>query len=157
MLLFCMLQGVSQLLMVTPYWKIFSIDGHLHKDIRPTILIFLLFGIVAAAYYVVSVNDALFEWFPVITFPWEYMALIFGAVVVWLFTNIIVLRKGWLNFITRLVDRWYQKKVDNINKSNTLTEQGIKQDPFKDFTNTIKDANDRIVNSVRRKNGDDKD
>ena len=157
MLLFCMLQGVSQLLMVTPYWKFFSIDGHLHKDIRPTILIFLLFGVVAAAYYVVSVNDALFEWFPVITFPWEYMLLIFGAVIVWLFTNIIVLRKGWLGFITKIVDSWYQKKVERINRSNSLIEQGIKQDPFKDFTNTIKDANDRIVSSVRKKNGNDKD
>ena len=156
MLLFCMLQGVSQLFMVTPYWKCLSIDGHLHKDIKPTILIFLLYGVVAAAYYAVSVNEYLFEWFPVVTFEWEYMAIIFIAVGLWLFTNILVLRKGWLNFITNIVDRWYRKKVDRINETNTLTEQGIKQDPFKDFTNTIRDANDRIVNTVRRKNGDGK-
>ena len=158
MLLFCTLQGITQLFMVTPYWKIFSVDGHLHKDIKPTILIFLLYGIVAAAYYAVSVNDYLFEWFPVITFPPEYMAIILIAVPVWLLTNILFLRKDWLGFITKIVDRWYRKKVDKINESNTMIDKGIKQDPFKDFTNSIKDANDRIVNTVvRKKNDNDKD
>ena len=38
-----------------------------------------------------------------------------------------------------------------------LSEQGIKEDPFKDFTNTIKDTNDRIKNGFRRKNDKDKD
>ena len=155
MLLFCMLQGISQLFMVTPYWKCFSIDGHLHKDIKPTLLIFLLYAIVAAVYYIVSVNDVAFEWLPLITFPPEYVAVIIGAVVLWLFTNILVLRKGWLGFITEAVDKWYRKKVDRINRANIMIEQGIKQDPFKDFTNTIKDANDRIVGTVRRKNGKD--
>ena len=152
MLLFCSLQGITQLLMVTPYWKCFSVDGRLHKDIKPTILVFLLYGVVAAAYYAVSVSDALFEWLPVVIFPLPYTLLIIGAVVVWLFTNILFLRKGWLGFITNMVDRWYRKKVDRINQSNTLSEQGIKQDPFKDFTNTIRDANGKIVSSVRRKN-----
>ena len=34
---------------------------------------------------------------------------------------------------------------------------GIKQDPFKDFTNTFKDANERIKNGMRKKDDKNKD
>ncbi len=157
MLLFCVLQGISQLFLVTPYWKFFSVDGHLHRDIKPTLLIFALYGFVALIYYVVSVNDLAFEWLPLVIFPIEYVLLIIAVVVIWLFTNLFILRKGWLGFITDIVNRWYNKKVDRINRSNSLIEQGIKQDPFKDFTDSIKDANDRILTTMRLKNDKGKD
>ena len=157
MLLFCTLQGVTQLLMVTPHWKFLSIDGRVRKDIKPTFLVFLLYGVVALVYYVVSISDYAFEWLPLVIFPWEYILGIIGAVVIWLFFNLLVLRKGWLSFITDYVNKWYNKKVDRINRSNTLSEQGIKEDPFKDFTNGMRDANERILKGMRLKNDKGKD
>ena len=38
-----------------------------------------------------------------------------------------------------------------------MNEQGIRQDPFGDFTNRLKDANGKFVNTVRKKDGKNKD
>ena len=157
MLLFCVLEGVTQLFMVTPYWKIFSIDGHLHKDIKPTILIFLLYAVVIATYLYVPTQEWAMKWLPIAAFPPMYLAIIIISVALWFFINLYLLRSGKLNFITDLVDRWYRKKVDGINHTNLMNEQGIRQDPFGDFTNKLKDANGKFVNTVRKKDGKNKD
>ena len=157
MLMFCILEGISQLFMITPHWKIFSIDGHIHRDIKPTLLIFLLYAFVIGVYMFIPANDWALKWLPITSFPIQYELLIIGLVVVWFITNLYLLRTGSLSFITDFVDRWYTKKVERINRSNMLKEQGIEEDPFKDFTNSIKNANSRIVSNMRGKNGKDKD
>ena len=157
MLLFCILEGITQLFMVTPHWKFVSIDGNLHKDIKPTLLIFVLYGVVIAAYWFILNNDWAMKLLPVALPPAEYVVIIIAIVVAWFMINLFLLRRGSLNFITDMADRWYNKKIERINHTNMLSEQGIKQDPFKDFTNSIKDANEKIKNSMRKKDGKDKD
>ena len=157
MLLFCILEGITQLFMVTPHWKFLSIDGHIHRDIKPTLLIFLLYGVVILGYWFVYTNDWAMKLLPITFLSVEYLVIIIALVAVWFLVNLFLLRKGALNVITDMADRWYNKKIDKINHTNMLSEQGIKEDPFKDFTNTIKDANDRIKNGFRRKNDKDKD
>ncbi len=157
MLLFCILEGITQLFMVTPHWKCVSIDGHLHKDIKPTLLIFVLYGVVVAAYIFIYMNDWAIKLLPVTILNAEFVLVIIGIVAVWFVVNLFLLRKGALNFITDMADRWYVKKIDRINHTNMLEEQGIKQDPFKEFANTFKDANERIKNGMRKKNGKNKD
>ena len=157
MLMFCILEGITQLFMVTPHWKCLSINGNIHKDIKPTLLIFLLYGVVIAAYIFIDLNDWAMKLLPVTFLSVEYSVIIIGLVILWFVTNLFLLRRGALNFITDIADRWYNKKIDRINHTNMLSEQGIKEDPFKDFTNTIKDANDRIKNTMRKKNGKNED
>ncbi len=157
MLLFCILEGITQLFMVPPHWKFVSIDGNLHKDIKPTLLIFVLYGVVIAAYWFILNNDWAMKLLPVALPPAEYVMIIMAIVVAWFMINLFLLRRGSLNFITDMADRWYNKKIDRVNHTNMLSEQGIKQDPFKDFTNSIKDANEKIKNSMRKKDGKDKD
>ena len=156
MLMFCILEGISQIIMITPHWKCFSIDGHIHKDIRPMILVAVLYLVVIGMYAAVMNVDWALKWLPVAIFPPVYVIMIIGLVVIWFFTNLFLLRSGTLNFITDIADRWYKKKVDGINHTNILEEQGIKQDPLKDFTKSIKNANEKMKNTVRRDNGKDK-
>ena len=157
MLLFCVLEGITQLFMVVPYWKFFSIDGHLHKDIRPTILIFFLYLVVVGVYTLVYSTDWALKWLPIAMFPPLYIAAIAAFVALWFFTNLFLLRTGSLNFITDIADRWYKKKVDKINHTNMLSDQGIESDPFGDFTNKIKDANLKFKTNQRDRDGKDKD
>ena len=114
MLLFCILEGITQLFMVTPYKKFLSIDGNLHKDIKPTLLIFLLYGVVVLAYWFIDNNDWALEWLPITILPFEYVAGIVALVAIWFVINLFLLRRGALNFITDMVDRWYAKKIDRI-------------------------------------------
>ena len=93
---------------------------------------------------------------PIVVFPAPYIIAIVGAVALWFVLNLFLLRRGALNFITEIADRWYNKKIEKINHSNMLIEQGIKEDPFKEFSNTIRDANERIKNGMRKINGKDK-
>ena len=154
MLLFCILEGITQLFMVTPHWKFLSIDGHIHKDIKPTLLIFFLYAVVVAAYAFIYMNDWAIKLLPVTILNAEYVAVIVGIVAIWFLINLFLLRKGTLGFITDMADRWYTKKIDRINHTNILAEQGIKQDPFKELTNTFRDANERIKSTVVRKRND---
>ena len=141
MLLFCILEGITQLFMVTPHWKCVSIDGHIHKDIKPTLLIFLLYAVVVFAYWFICnpENDWAMKLLPVTIVSTEYLIVIVGIVILWFIVNLFMLRRGVLDFITDMADRWYTKKIDRINHTNMLAEQGIKQDPFKEFTNTFKE------------------
>ena len=150
MLLFCILEGITQLFMVTPHWKFLSIDGHIHKDIKPTLLIFLLYAVVVFAYWFICnpENDWAMKLLPVTIVSTEYLIVIVGIVILWFIVNLFMLRRGVLDFITDMADRWYTKKIDRINHTNMLAEQGIKQDPFKEFTNTFKDANESNVREV---------
>ena len=157
MLLFCVLEGITQLFMVTPHWKFLSINGKTHRDIKPTLLIFVLYVFVIVSYWFVTTNDWAMKLLPLAPFPIQYVIIIVAIVAVWFMLNLFLLRRGALNIITDAANRWYNKKIDRINHTNMLYEQGIKEDPFKEFSNTIKDANDRILNSMRKKNGKNKD
>ena len=110
-----------------------------------------------AAYILVSQTDWLLKWLPVAIFPAEYVVMIVALVAVWFFINLYLLRRGTLGFITDLVDKWYAKKIDKINHANALSEQGIKQDPLKDFNDTLKGVNEKIISTMRKKDGKNKD
>ena len=112
-------------------------------------------AVVIAAYLYVPTSDWAIKWLPIVSFPPLYLAIIIVMVAAWFFVNLYLLRSGGLNFITDLVDKWYRKKVDGINHTNLMNDQGIRQDPFGDFTNRLRDANDKFVSTVRKK--DDKD
>lgn len=159
MLLFCILEGITQIFMITPHWKIFSPDGKLHKDIRPTILIFILYGIVFGAYMFATTNNGFLKWLPVSVFPIEYTLLIIGFVALWFVINLHCIRSGKLNFVTEMTDRWYRKKLDKVYSQSKLGEQGIEENPVMEIANILKTTNDRIVSKTRnaKEKEDDKD
>jgi cation-transporting ATPase E len=108
MLLFVILAGITQMFMVTPYFKCFSVDGNLHHDIRPTLLAFLLYAFVYAMYNW-SFSAKLIN---LAVFPIEYVAAILIAVVLWFLVTRFMLRKGLFGFLTDITEKWYKKKLD---------------------------------------------
>ncbi|MCL2145651.1 MAG: HAD-IC family P-type ATPase, partial [Methanomassiliicoccaceae archaeon] len=55
MLVFVMLAGISQLFFIYPLSRFYSVDGEVSRDLKPTLLALLLFGLVAGVYEVPQV------------------------------------------------------------------------------------------------------
>lgn len=113
MLLFVILAGITQLLMITPYKKFFSIDGYINTDVKPTILVGLLYGLVAVTYFVVANYSIIAEKILALAiFPTGYTIAIIVAVVAWFFVTRFALRKNLFGFITEMTEKWYHKKLE---------------------------------------------
>ncbi|MDR2846460.1 MAG: HAD-IC family P-type ATPase [Candidatus Methanoplasma sp.] len=108
MLLFLVLAGISQIFLISPLSKLYSVDGKTSRDLKPSILAILLFGLVALLYNVpeVAVKIASLALFP----PLYY--LIIGVfVAVWFFTTVLLLRTSKLNRLTEVTESAYEKKL----------------------------------------------
>lgn len=147
MLMFCIFQGITQILMVTPYWKALSINKKTHHDIKPTILVFMLCAFVCVTYYVVPKYDWLFKFIPVRDFSYQYDVLIIGFVILWFFINLYVMRSGRLDWIADITEKRYNRKVDEMNFISTRQDQGIDVDPFSDITGKVKNTG-KIVKKI---------
>jgi len=108
MLVFLLLAGVSQLFLLFPLIKFFSVDGRTTKDLKPTILALLLFGLIALVYNIpqVAVNIA-----SLAIFPAEYFALIMVFVVVWFFLSLFILKNARFRKLTDVTETAYKKSL----------------------------------------------
>ncbi|MCL2143826.1 MAG: HAD-IC family P-type ATPase, partial [Methanomassiliicoccaceae archaeon] len=96
LLVFLIATGILQILFVVPRFKFFSVDGRIAKDIKPTILVFLLFGLLALAYWAVYNYEAFAEFACLVILPMEAYAFIGAMVAAWFFATRWVLRNGFL-------------------------------------------------------------
>jgi ATPase, P-type (transporting), HAD superfamily, subfamily IC len=108
MLVFLLLAGVSQLFLIFPLMKFFSVDGRTTRDLKPTILALLLFGLIALVYNIpqVAVNIA-----SLAIFPPEYFALIMGFVVMWFLVSLFILRNARFRKLTDVTETAYKKSL----------------------------------------------
>ncbi len=118
MLLFVILAGITQLLIITPYFKFFSVDGKLHKDIKPTILVGLLYLFVFAVYYAVYTWEWAAKLVSLAIFPVEYILCIIAVTVVWFFVARTVLRKGGFKRLTSITEKWYRSMMEKMYDTN---------------------------------------
>lgn len=109
MVTFVTVAGVLQLLLISPRFKFLSYNGNVNKSLIPL-------GLVLFMLFIVTV---MFVYFPVIsvglvglvTFPkWYFMALI-GAVVVWFFTELVLLKRDVLSKASERFEEIYMKKL----------------------------------------------
>ncbi len=110
LVMFVIVEGIVQTLMIVPRWKFLSLDGHVNKDNRPVILVVILLALTALV-YALSYAGILKGLFPVAPLNLECTLFILGMVVLWFMVNLILLRKGKLNFITRRFERGYHEML----------------------------------------------
>ncbi|MCQ2056188.1 MAG: HAD-IC family P-type ATPase [archaeon] len=125
MLIFLLTAGIAQQFMVCPYIKFFSVDGKLHKDIRPTILFIFLLTLVPMIYFAVGSFQKLQLWLPIIAPPLKFLVCIIFSTIVWFFVNRAVLRFDLMKKLTNFIDRKYREKLIKIiekNKSGKFDE-----------------------------------
>ncbi|MDR3206395.1 MAG: HAD-IC family P-type ATPase [Candidatus Methanoplasma sp.] len=115
MLLFLVLAGISQIFLICPLFRFMSVDGKVSKDVKPTILALLLFGLVALIYNVpqVAVNVA-----SLVMFPPQFFALIVLFTGVWFVSTTVLLRSGSMNFISEMTERSYDRKLEKEMKED---------------------------------------
>jgi hypothetical protein len=96
-------------LMITPKWKFFSVDGRLHDDIKPTILVLLLYGLMALVYCVPWVCDNILF---LTIFPWQYFAGLALLTAVWFLVTRTILRNARFARINGAVEGWFDRKLN---------------------------------------------
>ncbi len=109
MIAFLVMAGITQLLMITPKWKFFSVDGRLHDDIKPTILVLLLYGLMALVYCVPWVCDNILF---LTIFPWQYFAGLALLTAVWFLVTRTILRNARFARINGAVEGWFDRKLN---------------------------------------------
>ena len=113
MLTFLILSGIAQLFFIYPLFKFYSVNGEVSRDLKPTILALLLFGLVALVYNVPQVAVGIVS---LAVFPPGYFLLIFGFVVLWFFVAVFLLKSRLMNRIADAAESGFKKTVDREQK-----------------------------------------
>ena len=113
--LFLSFCGIFQLLVVDPHFKTFSIDGTVHKDWKPIILLSVL-SIGAIVVYNIPFTCELMS---IPQYPlWLQFSMVLLAVV-WLVVQHMVLKWNKFTFMEDALERWYLKNLEkNFQKEN---------------------------------------
>ncbi len=109
LVLFATLAGMAQIFLICPRHKALSVDGRTNRSLVPLFVIALLALVLFAGYY----------WFPwimvnivdLVIFPPEYYAVLGGILVVWFFSELVVLRHGAFKAISVFFEKRYMKKL----------------------------------------------
>ncbi|MDR3283445.1 MAG: HAD-IC family P-type ATPase [Candidatus Methanoplasma sp.] len=115
MLLFLVLAGISQIFLICPLFRFLSVDGNVSKDVKPTILALLLFGLVALLYNVpqVAVNVV-----SLVMFPPQFCVLIVLFTVIWFMCATVLLRNGRMKFIAEMTEKAYSRNLEKEMKKD---------------------------------------
>ena len=122
-ILFLTFCGILQLLVVDPHFRIFSIDGEVHKDWKPLALMALL-SVTSILVYNSGVFCTLMS-IPAIPI-WLQLSMI-GLAFVWLLVQHVVLKWNKFTFMEDALESWYlrfleknrQKENEKFNKSQS--------------------------------------
>jgi uncharacterized membrane protein len=109
MLVFIILAGITQLFFIYPLAKFYSVDGEVSKDLKPTILALMLFGLVALVYEIPQIAVGIGS---LAVFPTEYFLLIVGLVVVWFFFAVLLLKSRMMKKIADSTESSYMKTLN---------------------------------------------
>ena len=108
MLVFIMIAGISQLFFIYPLSRLYSVDGEISKDLKPTILALLLFGLIALVYNVPQVAVSLAS---LAMFPAEYFLLIIGFVVLWFLFAVLFLKSRFMRKMSDATESAYRRSL----------------------------------------------
>ncbi|MCL2148103.1 MAG: HAD-IC family P-type ATPase [Methanomassiliicoccaceae archaeon] len=109
MLVFVMLAGISQLFFIYPLSKLYSVDGQVSRDPKPTLLALLLFGLVALVYEVPQVAVGVAS---LALFPTEYFLMIMGSVAVWFVLAALLLKSRLMGRVSDATETAYKRSLE---------------------------------------------
>jgi cation-transporting ATPase E len=113
MLIFLILAGISQLFFIYPLSRFYSVDGFVSKDLKPTILALMLFGLVALVYNVPHLAVGIAS---LAVFPTEYHLMIFGFVAVWFLFAVAFLKSPIMRRMSDATESSYKRLLDEETK-----------------------------------------
>ena len=119
-ILFLSFCGILQLLVVDPYFKVFSIDGVVHKDWKPLALLVLL----SVGSVVIYNIDVFCDLMNVPVYPLWLQFLMIGFSAVWLVIQQAVLRWNKFTFFEDFLERWYLRTLENNFKKESEKIKG---------------------------------
>ncbi|MDR2699109.1 MAG: HAD-IC family P-type ATPase [Candidatus Methanoplasma sp.] len=109
MLIFLMLAGIAQLFFIYPLARFYSVGGEVSRDLKPTLLALLLFGLVALVYLVPQVAV---EVASLALFPPAYHLLILGFVAVWFLSAVLFLKSRFMRKVSDAAESAYRRSLE---------------------------------------------
>ena len=113
---FLVAAGILQILFVVPRFKFFSINGRTSSDVKPTILVILLLGLLALAYWAIGTYEefAVFE-IALISPVYAYV-LVAALLAIWFFFTRWSLRNGLFDPLTDRIEHAYSSRMKSLRK-----------------------------------------
>ena len=108
MLVFIILAGIAQMFFIYPLARFYSVDGTVSKDLKPTILALLLFGLVALVYMIPQVAVGIAS---LAIFPKEFFLLITGIVVIWFFFAVLFMKSRLMKKVADQTESHYKRSL----------------------------------------------
>jgi len=108
MLVFIILAGIAQMFFIYPLAKFYSVDGTVSKDLKPTILALLLFGLVVLVYMIPQVSVGVAS---LAIFPKEFFLLITGIVVIWFFFAVLFMKSRLMRKVADQTESHYKRSL----------------------------------------------
>jgi cation-transporting ATPase E len=123
MLLFLLISGILELIILFPLTKRLSVVGEYQRDVKPTILALLLLGLTYAFYQIPEVCVTVAETLPI----GKMWVLIAGAVAVWYLITLFVLKSPRLqplaNFFDKRVRNTLRKSFEKQSREELQEEE----------------------------------
>jgi len=109
MLVFLIIAGVSQLFFIYPLFKFYSLDGTVSRDLKPSILALLLFGLLFAVYNIPQIAVGIIS---LAVFPIEFFFIIYGFIAVWFVAVLILLKSRFMRKISDSTESAYKRSLE---------------------------------------------
>jgi hypothetical protein len=131
LLVFLLVSALLQILFVAPRFKFFSVSGRIHNDVKPTVLVFLLLGLLALVFWTINEFGNEFTWiseFGIMILPLNVYLAIIGFVLAWFFLTRWVLMEGFLERFTHISERLYSLQLRSIHRKQEKRRKRERQD-----------------------------
>ena len=127
LLLFVTLAQISQLFFINPIHRFFALDGKVTGNYKVFFLTFILYGVVALAYYAVNTTDFAWQFLQIVAFPLKHTLAIIGLLLIWFFGVRTFMHHNIFNFITNLTEKWFQRALYKVSvKSDKEDNQDVR-------------------------------
>ncbi|MCQ2079481.1 MAG: HAD-IC family P-type ATPase, partial [archaeon] len=107
MFTFLLMAGIAELLILFPLVKRLNLDEHVNRDVKPTLLAILLYGLMYLYYSIPEVCVNIGESLPV----FEVWPLLIGFTVIWYVVTMVILKSSILQPLSDYVDRHVRKTL----------------------------------------------
>ena len=108
MLMFLVMSGISQLFLLFPLSRHWSPSGRTTKDVKPTLLAFLLYGVMMLLYSVPAVAVGIVG---LVIFPADYVVLFIAVTAIWFLCALYILRRPIMGHVADWFDHWIRHKL----------------------------------------------
>jgi len=110
LLVFLMVAGILQVLMVSPRLRQFSVDGKICKDPKPTIMVFLILILMFLTFYAVWAFPELTDPLKIFILPLPLYMIIIAIILLWLYVNRLILRRNYFGKMISAAERMHSRR-----------------------------------------------